>query len=67
MRQKYNGAARVKSTKGGRLKIHKRNVKIPTAQDLLFIQGSPDYCNQNHTIGSKVTAIIMTKKLVFTS
>merc|ERR1711874_387071 len=42
LRQKYNGAARVKPTKGGRLKIHKRNVKIPTAQDLVFIKGSPD-------------------------
>lgn len=52
LRSKYNGATRVKPTKRGRLKIHKRNVKIPTAEDLVFIRNSPDYCHQNHTIGS---------------
>jgi len=52
LRKKYNGATRVKPTKSGRLKLHRRNVKIPTANDLVFMKGSPDYCHKNHTIGS---------------
>jgi len=56
LRSKYNGATRVKSTKRGRLKIHKRHIKVPTAEDLVFIRSSPDYCHKNHTIGSLGTS-----------
>jgi len=52
LRTKYNGATKVKPTKSGRLKIHRKNYKIPTANDLVFIKTSPDYCHNNRTIGS---------------
>lgn len=52
LEDKYNAATRVRSTRSGRLKVHRRNLKIPTANDLVFIKNSPDYCHSNHTIGS---------------
>jgi len=52
LQEKYNAATRVRSTRSGRLKVHRRNLRIPTANDLVFIKNSPDYCHTNHTIGS---------------
>merc|ERR1719412_55598 len=52
LQEKYNAATRVRSTRSGRLKVHRRNLRIPTANDLVFINNSPDYCHSNHTIGS---------------
>ena len=52
LRDKYGDATRVKPTRGGRLRLHRRNVKIPTANDLVFIKESPDYCHHNSTTGS---------------
>ena len=68
LQEKYNAATRVRSTRSGRLKVHRRNLRIPTvtlamamrtvvmlilqANDLVFIKNSPDYCHSNHTIGS---------------
>jgi len=52
LRDKYEGATRVKPTRGGRLRLHRRNVKIPTANDLVFIKESPNYCHHNSTTGS---------------
>ena len=42
----------MKPTRGGRLRLHRRSVRIPTANDLVFIKESPDYCHHNSTIGS---------------
>lgn len=52
LREKYSGATRVKPTRQGRLRLHRRKAKIPTANDLVFIKESPDYCHHNSTIGS---------------
>merc|ERR1711862_102831 len=52
LRDKYADSTRVKPTRGGRLRLHRRNVKIPTANDLVFIKESPDYCHHNSTTGS---------------
>jgi len=52
LRDKYNAATRVKPTTKGRLRLHKRNVKIPTANDLIFMKTSPDYCKQDPETGS---------------
>jgi len=52
LQSKYSAATRVRSTRSGRLKVHRRNLRIPTANDLVFIKQSPDYCHSNHTIGS---------------
>jgi len=51
----YDEATRVKTTKKGRLKVKRRNTNIPTANDLVFLQKSPNYCHQNGTIGSMGT------------
>jgi len=56
LQEKYNVATKVKSTRSGRLRIHKKSVRIPTANDLVFMKNSPDYCHSNHTIGSLGTA-----------
>lgn len=52
LQEKYGIATKVKPTKKGRLKLHKPDQKVPTANDLVFIKSSPDYCHHNHTIGS---------------
>ena len=52
LRSKYQDSTRVKPTRGGRLRLHRRSVRIPTANDLVFIKESPDYCHHNSTTGS---------------
>ena len=52
LREKYSGATRVKPTRQGRLRLHRRKARIPTANDLVFIKESPDYCHHNSTTGS---------------
>ena len=52
MREKYSDATRVKPTRQGRLRLHRRKARIPTANDLVFIKESPDYCHLNSTTGS---------------
>ena len=52
LRSKYKDSTRVKPTRGGRLRLHRRSVRIPTANDLVFIKESPDYCHHNSTTGS---------------
>ena len=42
----------MKTTRRGRLKVKRKDAKIPTANDLVFLKRSPDYCHQNGTIGS---------------
>jgi len=56
LRSKYQDSTRVKPTRGGRLRLHRRSVRIPTANDLVFIKESPDYCHHNSTIGSLGTS-----------
>lgn len=52
LQERYGAATKVKPTKKGRLKLHKPDQKVPTANDLVFIKSSPDYCHHNTTIGS---------------
>ena len=52
LEEKYNAATRVKTTRRGRLKVKRKDSKIPTANELVFLKRSPDYCHQNGTIGS---------------
>jgi len=64
LRDKYEDATRVKPTRGGRLRLHRRNVKIPTANDLVFIKESPDYCHHNSTTGSLGENWVLKLKIV---
>ena len=52
LEEKYGMATRVKTTRKGRLKVKRRNVVIPTANDLVFLERSPSYCHLNETIGT---------------
>ncbi len=49
--KQYKGATKVKVSKGGRLRLAKKHAKMPTANDLIYINRSPDYCTKNVTIG----------------
>ncbi len=50
--KKYKGASRVKVARNGRLRIRRRTDKVPTANDLIYLERSPDYCHRNDTIGT---------------
>ncbi|OQR66999.1 protein Wnt-5b-like [Tropilaelaps mercedesae] len=53
IRNKYDLATQVKLNRRGRLQVRsKRHVRTPTADDLIFLQTSPDYCIVNTTAGS---------------
>lgn len=52
LQDRYDGATFVKPTKRGRLKVKKDSENIPTANDLVFLKKSPDYCHANPSIGS---------------
>ena len=52
LQNRYDSATFVKPTKRGRLKVKKDSGTIPTANDLVFLKKSPDYCHANPTIGS---------------
>lgn len=51
LKDKYDGATEVKITKRG---LHVKNAQynLPTANDLVYLDESPDYCLRNKTIGS---------------
>ena len=52
LQDKYGDATRVKTTRSGRLRVRRKASNIPTANDLVFLHRSPNYCHVNDTIGS---------------
>jgi len=52
MKDKYDGATEVKVNKRGRLQVKNAQYNLPTANDLVYLDESPDYCLRNKTIGS---------------
>ena len=52
LQDKYGLATRVKTTRSGRLRVRRKASNIPTANDLVFLHRSPNYCHVNGTIGS---------------
>ena len=50
--EKYKSATRVRVAKNGRLRIRKKKDHLPTAQDLIYVSKSPNYCTSNETIGT---------------
>lgn len=52
LKGKYSNATKVKVTRRGRLQITNRNHVLPTAEDLVFLADSPDYCTRNKSTGS---------------
>ena len=52
MREKYDTSTMVKVTRRGRLRVRNGRDTIPTANDLVYLSQSPDYCQANATIGT---------------
>ena len=52
LEKKYDAATRVKTTRSGRLRVKRKVNNVPTANDLVFLNRSPNYCHANDTIGS---------------
>merc|ERR550525_323361 len=52
LREKYDTSTMVKVTRRGRLRVRNGRDTIPTANDLVYLSQSPDYCQANATIGT---------------
>ncbi|XP_076334211.1 protein Wnt-5b-like [Tachypleus tridentatus] len=52
LKDKYDGATEVKINRRGKLQLKNPHFNIPTAEDLVYLEESPDYCVKNHTTGS---------------
>ncbi len=57
LKDKYKASTKVRVTKRGRLRVRvkakaAKERPIPTANDLVFLKRSPDYCHANETIGT---------------
>ena len=52
IKTKYDGASKVLLNKRGLLQVTDRRYKAPTAQDMVYLAESPDYCLPNRKIGS---------------
>lgn len=52
LQEKYGKSTRVKTTRTGRLRVRRKVNNIPTANDLVFLDKSPNYCHLNDTIGT---------------
>ncbi|XP_031779559.1 protein Wnt-5b-like [Nasonia vitripennis] len=49
---KYDGATEVKVNRRGRLSIRDPRYSLPTANDLVYLDDSPNYCFANTSLGS---------------
>ncbi|XP_076662584.1 protein Wnt-5b isoform X1 [Halictus rubicundus] len=49
---KYDGATEVKVNRRGRLSMRDPRFSLPTANDLVYLDDSPNYCLPNETYGS---------------
>ncbi|KAF4520644.1 hypothetical protein B566_EDAN007510 [Ephemera danica] len=52
MKDKYDGATEVRVNKRGRLQIRDPRYNMPTANDLVYLAESPNYCVRNLSLGS---------------
>lgn len=54
---KYDGATEVKVNRRGRLSMRDPRFSVPTANDLVYLDDSPNYCLPNNTLGSLGSSI----------
>lgn len=52
LKDKYEGATEVKVSRRGKLRLSNPHYTLPTAQDLVYLEESPNYCVKNETLGS---------------
>lgn len=50
LRDKYDGATEVRVNRRGRLQLRDPRVTIPTANDLVYLEDSPNYCVKDDTV-----------------
>ncbi|XP_042366981.1 protein Wnt-5b [Plectropomus leopardus] len=52
LKEKYDSAAAMRIGRKGKLELVDKRFNTPTAEDLVYIDTSPDYCLRNETTGS---------------
>ncbi|XP_026481538.1 protein Wnt-5b-like [Ctenocephalides felis] len=52
LKDKYDGATKVRINKRGKLQIRDTSYKMPSPGDLVYIEDSPNYCVKNQITGS---------------
>ena len=52
MKEKYDEATEVVVNKRGKLQVRYPQYRVPTAEDVVFMTDSPNYCNKNLKMGS---------------
>lgn len=52
LRDKYDGATEVRINRRGRLQIRDPHVRVPTPNDLVYMEESPNYCIKDNFTGS---------------
>ncbi|KAJ2944986.1 hypothetical protein O0L34_g1883 [Tuta absoluta] len=55
LRDKYEGATEVEVSRRGKLRLGDPRYSLPTAQDLVYLEESPNYCIKNESLGSPGT------------
>ncbi|KAG7296554.1 hypothetical protein JYU34_020346 [Plutella xylostella] len=56
LREKYEVATEVKVSRRGRLRLGQPGYSVPTAQHLVYLEDSPNYCVSDDALGSLGTA-----------
>lgn len=52
LKSKYDAASEVRISKRGKLQVRKKRSVTPTAEDLVFLENSPDYCSDDKLKGT---------------
>lgn len=48
LKEKYDGATEVKINRRGKLQVKFAQFNVPTAEDLVYLEDSPDYCTRSN-------------------
>ncbi|XP_010175569.1 protein Wnt-5b, partial [Antrostomus carolinensis] len=52
LKEKYDSAAAMRISRKGKLELVNNRFNMPTQEDLVYVDPSPDYCLRNETTGS---------------
>lgn len=52
LRDKYDGATELRVNRRGRLMLKDERYRRPTAEDLVYLEDSPNYCVRDLSVGS---------------
>ena len=54
LKDKYEGATEVKVSRRGKLRLGNPHYTLPTAQDLVYLEESPNYCVKNESLVNNI-------------